>query len=122
MNILLWVLQVLIATWTITGAQYMARNYEGLINPSVSNLPWYFWGIIATLEIIFALGLIIPGVFKVMPKAISISAVGIAILFLLGPVFFIGYAGIGMLFGFIPALLALFIAYKRWPRGTVAVA
>jgi hypothetical protein len=120
MNILLWVLQVLLAAWTITGAQYMARNYEGLINPSVSDFPWYFWGIMATLEIIFALGLIVPGVFKVMPKATSLSAMGIAILFLLGSVLFIGYAGVGMLFAFIPALIALFIAYKRWPHNVEA--
>ncbi len=119
-NIILWVLQVLLAAWTITGAQYMARHYEELINSwALDALPWYFWPAMATLEIIFALGLILPGVFTIAPKATSISALGIALLFLSGIVFFIGYSILaGALWAIIPAAVLVFIAYKRWPRST----
>lgn len=120
MNILLWVLQVLVATWTILGAQYMARHYGELIYPWALNMfPWQTWALMASLEVIFALGLVLPGVLKVFPKATPVSAIGSALLFLLGPVFFIGYAGAaGMLWGVIPAIISLFIAYKRWPKAT----
>lgn len=120
-NVILWVLQVLLAAWVITGAQYMARHAEELVHPwAVTAFPWYFWSTLATLEILFALGLIIPGAFKILPKATSFSAVGLAILFLLGIVFFIGYSTLaGAFWGILPAVIALFIAYKRWPAKTL---
>ncbi len=118
MNKVLWTLQVFLAAWTIIGAQYMARHYEDLVNPAMLNsLPYVTWGIMATLEVLFALGLVLPGIFKELPKVTSLAAIGIAILFLSGPVFFIGYLSlVGALWGIIPALIALFIAYKRWPK------
>ena len=114
MNILLWILQVLLALWNIAGGLYTVFYYETLKGPWAINLPKPAWVVICVLQILFALGLVLPGLVGVFPKLTSIAAIYLAANALLGCVLFAQYAGFpGLLWGVVPALLAAFVAYGR---------
>ena len=112
MNIFLWILQILLALWNVAGGVYTLSNYEKLKGPLADNLPQAVWVAIGVLQIVFALGLVLPGLVGASPKIISVAALYLAANALLGCVLFAQYAGFpGLLWGVIPALLAVFIAY-----------
>lgn len=114
MNIFLWVLQGVFAAWTITGALYMMNHYEELATmPALATLPSFAWIILGILEILCALGLVVPGILKKSPQITVFSAWGLTALFLLGIFLYSSYVGVGMLWAVIPALVTAFIAYKR---------
>jgi hypothetical protein len=108
MNILLWILQILLALWNLTGGLYTVFHYENLKAAWITALPGPVWVALGLLQALFALGL-------VLPKLTHIAAVYLAINALLGCVLFAQYAGFpGILWGVVPALLAAFVAYGRW--------
>lgn len=115
MNILLWILQILLAFWEIVGGLFLLRNYEKVATAhALAALPGPVWIALALLQILFALGLVIPG--KNLRKLNSAAATGLAALSLLGIALYTQYHGFpGMLWGLVPALLAAFVAFKRWP-------
>ena len=107
MNILLWILQVLLALWNLMGAGYMVVHYQNLANAwALSVLPRPVWIAYGVLEALFAIGLLLP-------KLVSRAAIGLAVLVLLGIGLFAQYTGWGLLWAFVPALLLGIVAYKR---------
>jgi hypothetical protein len=114
MNILLWTLQILLALWNVIGGIFTFSNYEEIKGAMATNLPKSVWMIIAVLQVLFALGLIVPGAFKVMPNLTPISAVYLSLNALAGCMLFAQYSGLGILWGVIPAILCAFIAYGRF--------
>lgn len=114
MNIALWVLQVGLAFWSITGATYMMGHYPELASTwALETLPSVFWMVLGVLEIVFAVGLVLPGIMKRWHKLTFISAVGVSIISLSSIALYIAYTGIGILWAVIPALLAGVVAYGR---------
>jgi hypothetical protein len=118
MNILLWVLQILLAVWNMIGGIYMVNNYQQLANRWTLNaFPKPIWMALGALQILFALGLVLPRVTGVLRKLTPISAACLAAISLLGIVLYVAYAGFpGILWGVVPAILAAFVAYGRWPK------
>ena len=113
MNILLWVLQVLLALWNLIGGVYTFFHYEEIKSAWAANMPQAFWMTIAVLQVLFGLGLVLPGLVG-MPKLTSVAAIYLIVNALMGCALFAQYAGFpGLLWGVIPALLALFVAYNR---------
>ncbi len=114
MNIVLWILQILLALWNVIGGFFILHNYEKIANErALSALPTPLWIALGVLQILLALGLLLPG--TRFSKPISIAAALLAIVSLLGIELYTQYAGFpGMLWGVIPALLAGFVAFKRW--------
>lgn len=114
MNIVLWVLQGVFAAWTITGALYMMNHYEELASMwALTTLPSFAWTLLGILEILFALGLVVPGILKKSPRITVFSAWGLTVIFLLGIILYSAYTGSGILWAVVPALVTAFIAYKR---------
>lgn len=115
MNILLWTLQILLGLWNIIGGIFTFSNYEKIKGPMAANLPKSVWMGIAILQILFALGLVLPGAFKVMPHLTPISAIYLGLNALAGCLLFTQYSGFpGILWGIIPAILCAVIAYGRF--------
>ena len=115
-NIFLWVLQTLLALWNITGGMYMISNFSSLARKWALNIfPGLFWIVLGVLQILFAVGLIVPGILK-MHKFTFISAIGLTVISLLGIVLYSGYTGIGILWGLVPAIISGFVAYGRSAR------
>src|ERR1700683_2191476 len=114
MNILLWILQVLLALWNIIGGTYTISHYEVLKSPWASDFPKPVWLAIGALQVLFALGLVLPGVTSILPRLTSVSAIYLTINSLAGCALFAKYAGFpGLLWGVVPAILTAFIAYGR---------
>ena len=115
MNILLWVLQGLLAFWNLTGGIFSAMNYEKLKSSMASGLPSPFWVMLGVLQALFAVGLVVPGAVGLSPKFTLASAVYLTVNSLLGLMLFAKYAGFpGMLWGLVPAIITAYIAYGRW--------
>jgi len=113
MNILITVLQVLLGLWNITGGVYMTTHHQDLINPwAAASFPSFFWIIFGALQILLSLGLI-ASLAKKCRKMAPASAIGLAIINLLGIAFYITYTGTGLLWAIVPALLLVFVAYWR---------
>ncbi len=108
MNILLWFLQILLAVYNLTGGIYMANNYDKLASAwALSTLSGAAWMVLGVLQVLLALGLVIP-------KLTRVSAVCLAVISLLGIALYVKYAGFpGILWALVPAILAAFVAYVR---------
>lgn len=116
MNIVLWVLQFLLAVHTVMGAVWKLGHSEQTV-PSLSSIPHGVWLALCGLELVFALCLMLPAVNK--PRAIlaPIAAACIAAEMLI----FIGihfYSGSGnnfeLIYWLVVAAISAFIAYGRF--------
>ena len=110
MNILLWILQILLAAWNLIGGTYVMSNYELIRSVWAQNLPGPFWVVYGALQVLFALGLL-------WPRLTKVAAIVLALISLSYCALSAHYAGFpGILWGVIPALLAAFVAYGRTAR------
>ena len=115
MNILLWILQVLLALHTVMGAVWKFSHSE-LTVPSLSAIPHGAWLGLSVAELFFSLCLVIPAFYKPLAVLAPIAAAGIAVEML----FYCGvhlHSGVGfngqMAYWLIVAVLCAFIAYGR---------
>lgn len=107
MNILLWILQIMLGLWNLIGGIYTFSNYEQLKGGWGTVLPASAWMLISLLQILFAIGL-------VLPKFTPVAAMCLAVYAVMGCALFAQYAGFpGMLWGVVPAFLAALVAYGR---------
>lgn len=115
MNIVLWVLQIIIALHTLTGAIWKFSNAEQAV-PSLNILPHSVWLLLSVIEIICAIVLIIPAFKKTFMKWVSWAAGFIAFEMIL-------FCGIHLASGdrtfgpiiywAVTALICAFLAFKR---------
>lgn len=114
MNILLWILQVLLAVHTVIGAIWKFSNSEQAV-PSLSAIPHEAWLGLGVIEILCALGLVLP-VIKSLAGLAPLSAAIITAEMLL----FCGLhliSGVGesgqLVYWLVVAAVAAFVAYGR---------
>ncbi len=115
MKIFVWILQILLALWEIVGGLYMAANHQLLASIWAAQFfPSYFWILLGAVQVILALGLVSSVIKGISKKVVATSAILLALISLVGIVLYAKYAGFpGVLWGIIPALLLLFVAYER---------
>jgi peptidoglycan/LPS O-acetylase OafA/YrhL len=77
MNILLWILQVLLALHTIVGAVWKVSNSEQTV-PSLSAIPHGAWLAMIGIELLCSLGLILPAFKKSLAILAPVAAACIA--------------------------------------------
>jgi hypothetical protein len=77
MNILLWVLQILLALHTTVGAVWKFSNSEQTV-PSLSAIPHGVWLAMSVIELVCALCLILPALKKSLALLAPIAATCIA--------------------------------------------
>lgn len=115
MNILLWILQVLLAFHTITGVFWKFSNSEQAV-PSLAALPHAVWLTLAVLEFLCVLGLILPLFLKNKGKWAVFAALYITAEMLLFSVLhlFSAVTDISPLYYWlVVAVISAFIAYGR---------
>ena len=119
MNVLLWILQVLLALlFLFAGGTKLIMSAEALSQPATPNqvmLPVWFIRFIGVFEFLGGLGLLLPGLLKTRQYLTPLAALGLAII-MIGAVVFtvIGGAIPVALVNVVILLLLLFIAYARW--------
>ena len=119
MNILLWILQILLALLFlfagITKLVMPIDVLESMGSPNAVKLPGMFIKFIGLVETLGALGLILPGIFHRRTELTPLAAAGLAIVMIGAVVVTIMGDGIFMaITPLIVGLLCLFVAYERW--------
>src|SRR5215216_2621910 len=118
MNILLWILQILLAlTFLFAGGTKLVMSAEAMQKMSPPNaimMPGWFLKFIGLCEVLGALGLILPGLFRRQQHLTVLAAIGLTILMIgavvvtvMGPG--VAAAGPPLVIG----LLCAFVAYGR---------
>lgn len=116
MNILLWVLQGLLALHTVVGAVWKLFNSEQTV-PSLRAIPGGVWRGLSVVELLVSVGLILPAVSAPLAILAPIAAVCIAaeMLFFSGVHIASGDANHGqMVYWLVVAGFCAFIAYGRF--------
>ena len=114
MNIVLWIVQVLLALlFLFGGAMKFIMPIEEMVKQT--GLPALLLRFIGVCEVLGGLGLILPGLLRIRTGLTPLAALGLLII-MIGAVV-ITVAG-GMvapaLFPFVTAILLAFVAYGRW--------
>ena len=115
MNILLWVLQILLALHTAVGAVWKLFNSPQTV-PSLSAIPHGAWLAMSVFELLCSVALVLPAFHKPLAILAPIAAAGIAAEMLLFCALHIysGDANYGpMIYWLVVAAICAFIAYGR---------
>lgn len=117
MNILLWTLQILLALHTVMGAVWKLSNPAQTSVPSLAAIPPSAWLGLSVIEILCAIGLVLPLVYKPLAVLAPVAAIVIAAEMLLFCVlhFTSGDASFGQpIYWIVVAAMCAFIAYGRF--------
>lgn len=119
MNILLWIIQVLLALlFLFAGGTKLVLPLEVLMSMGSPNqvvLPGLLLRFIGVCEVIGALGLILPGVFHIRRGLTPLAAAGLVIIMIGATILTIAGDGIAMaVTPFVVGVLTAFVAYGRW--------
>jgi hypothetical protein len=119
MNIVLWILQVLLALlFLFAGGTKLVMSAEALsqlASPTDVMLPVWFIRFIGVFEFLGGLGLLLPGLLRIKQYLTSLAALGLAIIMIGAVVFTVinGHIPVALV-NVVILLLLLFIAYARW--------
>ena len=116
MNILLWVLQTLLAIHTAIGAVWKFSNPAQAM-PSLSAIPAGIWLAMSLIELVCAVGLVLPAVYRPVGVLVPLAAIFIAAEMLLfcGLHLASGDRNFGpMVYWLVVAAICAFIAYGRY--------
>ncbi|RYY02627.1 MAG: hypothetical protein EOO53_13700 [Gammaproteobacteria bacterium] len=78
MNIFLWILQIALALHTAVGAVWKFSHSAEHTMPSLKVIPPTAWLVLAVVELLFALCLLLPAVYKPASTLAPLAAIGIA--------------------------------------------
>jgi hypothetical protein len=114
MNIVLWVIQVLLALiFLFAGVTKLILPIEEMTKQMA--MPGLFLRFLGVAEVLGTLGLILPGLFRIKTWLTPLAAAGLMVIVIGATVttLMIG-GGATALFPLVTALLAAFVAYGRW--------
>jgi uncharacterized membrane protein YphA (DoxX/SURF4 family) len=119
MNRALWVVQILLAAlFLFAGGMKLVLPVEAMTKQMP--LPGWFLRFTGTVEILGALGLVLPGLLHVRPGLTPLAAAGLSVVMIGATVLTLAVGG--GLTALVPAtvgLFAMFVAYGRAGRGTL---
>jgi hypothetical protein len=114
-NILLWVLQVLLALAFLAHGWLFLVPPASLVEQMNATLPRWFQLFLGVAEVLAAVGLTLPGLARIQPWLVSAAAGGIMIVMVCATVFHLMRGEVSAAVTTIVLLaVATFIAYMRW--------
>ena len=114
MNVLLWVLQVLLAVVFIAHGLMLLMPPPDIAAQMLMSLPRWFWVFLGVAEVAAAIGLTLPGLTRVMPWLVSWAAAGIMIVMISATGYHIIRGEISSAaVTFVLLIMATFLAYER---------
>ena len=87
MNILLWVLQILLAAAFFAHGMLFLTPPASVVEQMNAALPRWFQLVLGIAEVLAAVGLTLPGVTRILPGLIPAAAVGIMIVMISATIF-----------------------------------
>jgi hypothetical protein len=120
MRYVLWVVQALLAAvFLFAGASKFIMSVEEMTKDI--HLPGLFLRFIGAVEILGAIGLILPSLLRIRPALTPLAASGLVIIMIGATVLSFMIGGVVMaLAPFVVGLLAAFVAYGRWKLVPIA--
>ena len=115
MNILLWVLQVLLALAFVAHGWMLLFPPAAIVEQMNATMPRWFQLFLGVAEVLAAVGLTLPGVSRIQPWLVSCAAAGIMIVMICATIFHVVRSEMSS--AAITAVLlvmATFVAYMRW--------
>ena len=115
MNILLWVLQVLLALAFFAHGWMLLFPPPAIVAQMNASMPRWFQLFLGVAEILAAVGLTLPGVARVQPWLVSCAAAGIMIVLMSATIYHVARGELSS--AVITAVMfsvATFVAYMRW--------
>lgn len=115
MNVLLWVLQVLLALAFLAHGLMFLFPPESIVEQMNAALPRWFQLFLGVAEVLAAVGLTVPGATRIQPWLVPCAAAGVMIVMIGATIFHIARAEVSS--AFITAVLlamATFVAFMRW--------
>jgi uncharacterized membrane protein YphA (DoxX/SURF4 family) len=114
-NILLWVLQVLLALAFLAHGWMLLFPPPSIVEMMNASLPRWFQLFLGVAEVLAAVGLTLPGLTRIKPSFVPAAAAGIMIVMIAATIYHFmraevssGLITLGLL------ALATFVAYMRW--------
>ena len=113
MTYALWIVQALLAIlFLFAGVAKLVMPIEEMTKDV--QLPGLFLRFIAVVEIVGALGLILPSLLRVRPGLTPLAAAGLVIVMIGATLISLNVGVVMALMPFVVGLLAAFVAYGRW--------
>jgi len=113
-NILLWVLQVLLAAAFLAHGLLLLMPPPDIAAQMLMSLPRWFWVFLGVAEVAAAIGLTLPGLSRVKPWLVAWAAGGIMIVMISATGYHIVRGEISSAaVTFVLLLMATFVAYMR---------
>ncbi len=115
MNILLWVLQVLLALAFFAHGCLLLFPPAAIVDQMNASLPRWFQLFLGVAEVLAAVGLTLPGVTRIQPRLVSWAAAGVMIVMISATIFHSMRGEVSSAITTLALLaMATFIAYMRW--------
>src|SRR5437867_3946815 len=115
MNILLWVLQVLLALAFFAHGCLFLFPPAAMVDQMNASLPRWFQLFLGGAEIVAAVGLTLPGFARIQPRLVSWAAVGIMIVMISATIFHLMRWEMSSAITTVVLLaMATLVAYMRW--------
>ena len=114
MNIVLWILQVLLAAAFLAHGLLLLAPPPEIAAQMTASLPRWFWVFLGIAEVLAAIGLILPGLTRIMTSMVGWAAVGIIIVMISATIWHIVRNEMtSALITLLLLAMATFVAYMR---------
>ena len=116
---ILWIVQILLALlFLFAGGTKLVMSIEAMDEMSRQSgqtpLPGLFTRFLGVVEVLGALGLILPGLLRIKPGLTPLAAAGLVIIMIGATVLTARVHVAGAVMPLVVGLLAAFVAYGRW--------
>ena len=115
MNIVLWVLQVLLAVAFFAHGWLLLMPPPEIAAQMNAQLPRSFWVFLGVAEVLAAVGLTLPGLTRILPSLVPSAAAGVMVVMISATVWHLArgeYSSAGITA--VLLVMATFTAYARW--------
>ena len=114
MNIALWILQLLLAAAFLAHGLLLLAPPPEIATQMYASLPRWFWLFLGVAEVLAALGLVLPGLTRIMPSLVGWAAAGIMIVMVSATIWHLVRAEYGSaLITLLLLAMATFVTYMR---------
>jgi hypothetical protein len=115
MNVVLWILQVLLAVAFFAHGWLLLAPPPDISAQMLASLPRWFWVFLGIAEILAAIGLTLPGLTRIQPWLVTWAAVGVMIVMVSATVWHIARnENSSALVTLVLLAMATFVAYARY--------
>lgn len=115
MNILLWVLQVLLALVFFAHGMLLLKPPPDIQAQMHAALPPWFWSFLGVAEAAAAVGITLPGATRIMPGLVPAAAAGITFVMVAATIWHIVRSEFSSaLITLVLLVMAAFVTYMRW--------